>query len=87
MKAMVLKELCEVMVPGKAYRGSLPLKAEPLELAELPVPQPGRGEVLIRVLACGICRTELDQIEGRISPPRLPVVPGAPAGGGGGGVG
>jgi propanol-preferring alcohol dehydrogenase len=32
--------------------------------------------VLVRVRACGVCRTDLDQVEGRIEPPRLPVVPG-----------
>jgi propanol-preferring alcohol dehydrogenase len=45
-------------------------------LEELPAPAPGHGEILIKVQACGVCRTELDQIEGRISPPGLPVVPG-----------
>lgn len=48
---------------------------EPLKLRELPVPEPGEGEVLLEVLACGICRTELDEIEGRRTP-RLPVIPG-----------
>jgi len=49
---------------------------EPLELAEIPVPAPGNGQVLLRVAACGVCHTELDEIEGRTPPPRLPVVPG-----------
>ena len=48
----------------------------PLELVELPAPEPGSGEILIRVAACGVCHTELDEIEGRAAPPRLPVVPG-----------
>jgi len=47
-----------------------------LRLAELLVPAPGPGEVLIRVHTCGVCHTELDEIEGRLSPPRLPVVLG-----------
>ena len=47
-----------------------------LELRRLPVPEPGPGEVLVRVQACGVCHTDLDQAEGRIAPPRLPVVPG-----------
>ena len=55
---------------------SLDDNPEPLELVELPVPVPGAGEVLIRVGACGVCHTELDEIEGRTPPPRLPVVPG-----------
>ncbi len=46
-----------------------------LVLKEVPIPEPGPGEVLIEVLACGICRTELDEIEGRRRP-RLPVIPG-----------
>lgn len=50
--------------------------SEPLRLAEVPMPVPGRGEVLIKVSACGVCHTELDEIEGRTPPPRLPVIPG-----------
>ncbi|MGD8416311.1 MAG: alcohol dehydrogenase catalytic domain-containing protein [Pseudomonadales bacterium] len=49
---------------------------DPLILADLPVPEPGADEVLIRVRACGVCHTELDEIEGRTEPPRLPVTPG-----------
>jgi len=50
--------------------------AAPLEAAMLPDPEPGRGEILVRVTVCGVCHTELDEIEGRTPPPRLPVVPG-----------
>ena len=48
----------------------------PLDFAEVPEPVPGPGEVLIEVSACGVCHTELDEIEGRTPPPRLPVIPG-----------
>ncbi len=48
----------------------------PLTLAEIPRPEPGPREVRLKVLACGVCHTELDEIEGRTAPPRLPVVPG-----------
>ncbi len=48
----------------------------PLQRSELPIPEPGQGEVRIRVRACGVCHTELDEIEGRTPPPRYPVVPG-----------
>jgi propanol-preferring alcohol dehydrogenase len=48
----------------------------PLVPAEVPMPVPGPGQVLIKIAACGVCRTELDQVSGRISPPRLPVIPG-----------
>jgi propanol-preferring alcohol dehydrogenase len=48
----------------------------PLALAELPDPIPGDGEILVRVAVCGVCHTELDEIEGRTRPPHLPVVPG-----------
>ncbi len=54
----------------------LPQNREPLRLAEVRTPSPGPGEVLIRVSACGVCRTELDEIEGRTPPPKLPVIPG-----------
>jgi len=48
----------------------------PLELVTLPDPEPGAGEILIAVSACGVCHTELDEIEGRTPPPRLPVILG-----------
>jgi propanol-preferring alcohol dehydrogenase len=48
----------------------------PLEKVNLPVPEPGAGEILIRISACGVCHTELDEIEGRLPPGRLPIIPG-----------
>lgn len=65
MKAMVLEEV----VP------SIEAVQDPLKLKDLPIPRPGPRELLIKILACGICRTELDEIEGRRRP-RLPVIPG-----------
>lgn len=49
---------------------------EPLRSVELPDPEPGPDDIRIAVLTCGVCHTELDEIEGRTPPPRLPVVPG-----------
>lgn len=65
MKAMLLERLWD-----------LTEHRQPLTLADLPVPVPGENEVLLRVSACGVCHTELDEIEGRTPPPRLPVIPG-----------
>lgn len=48
----------------------------PLVLTELPDPVPQENEILVRIRACGVCHTELDEIEGRTPPPRLPVVLG-----------
>jgi propanol-preferring alcohol dehydrogenase len=48
----------------------------PLTLMELPDPEPQGGEVVIKVSACGVCHTELDEIEGRTPPPHLPIVLG-----------
>jgi len=48
----------------------------PLVLTDMPRPVPGEGEILIEISACGVCHTELDEIEGRTLPPELPVVPG-----------
>ncbi|MDA8126010.1 MAG: zinc-dependent alcohol dehydrogenase family protein [Deltaproteobacteria bacterium] len=48
----------------------------PLVLAEMPEPAPGVGEILIAVSACGVCHTELDEIEGRTPPPVFPVILG-----------
>lgn len=50
---------------------------EPLEFVrDQPVPEPRGGEVLLRVVACGVCHTELDEIEGRAAPTKLPIIPG-----------
>jgi propanol-preferring alcohol dehydrogenase len=65
MKAMILKNLSD-----------LTKDHEPLEMAILPDPAPGPGEVFLKVAACGVCHTELDEIEGRAPPPHFPVVPG-----------
>ncbi len=56
--------------------GPKPVGERPLALVELPVPQPGPGEVLLRVRACGVCRTDLHIVEGELPPHRSPVVPG-----------
>ena len=48
----------------------------PLQLVHLPDPVPGDGELLIKVHTCGVCHTELDEVEGRTPPPRLPIIPG-----------
>jgi alcohol dehydrogenase, propanol-preferring len=48
----------------------------PLELREIPVPRPGAGEVLMRVRACGLCRTDLHVVDGELTEPKLPLVPG-----------
>src|SRR5690242_2561353 len=48
----------------------------PLMLRERPVPAPGAGELLIAVSACGVCRTDLHVVDGDLTHPNLPVVPG-----------
>jgi propanol-preferring alcohol dehydrogenase len=48
----------------------------PLRAAELPVPGPGPGEVLVRVHACGVCRTDLHIVDGDLTRPKLPLIPG-----------
>lgn len=48
----------------------------PLALTDVPRPVPGPDQVLLKVSACGVCHTELDEIEGRTAPPSLPVIPG-----------
>jgi len=65
MKAMLLKRVV-----------SLRDHPEPLTPADIPVPAPAPEEVLIRISACGVCHTELDEIEGRTPPPVLPIIPG-----------
>ena len=48
----------------------------PLSLEDIPKPEIGAGEALIRITRCGVCHTELDEIEGRTPPPELPVILG-----------
>ena len=48
----------------------------PLDMTDLPEPTPADDEILVKVSTCGVCHTELDEIEGRTPPPRFPVVPG-----------
>jgi propanol-preferring alcohol dehydrogenase len=65
MRAMVLHSICQL------DRCQQPLVAE-----NLPQPVPGKGEVLLQVLCCGVCHTELDIIEGRTPAKKLPLIPG-----------
>lgn len=65
MKAMVLSQTV-----------LLDRDQNPLRLENRPDPEPGPGEILVKVSACGVCHTEIDIIEGRTPPPRFPVIPG-----------
>jgi alcohol dehydrogenase, propanol-preferring len=49
---------------------------QPLRLTELPDPEPGPGQILLAVRACGVCRTDLHILDGELSEPKLPLVPG-----------
>ena len=60
MKAMVLEKISAI-------------EEKPLRLVDLPEPAPGQGQILVRVTACGVCHTELDEIEGRVAPSRFPL--------------
>lgn len=65
MRAMVLEELC-----------TIDEASAPLVLTSLPVPRPHPGELLLKISACGVCHTDLDEIEGRTPPTRLPAILG-----------
>jgi propanol-preferring alcohol dehydrogenase len=65
MKAMIIRRISRIEE-----------NPTPLEPVILPDPVPGNNEILVRVSACGVCHTELDEIEGRTPPPKFPVVPG-----------
>jgi len=65
MRAMVLEKLSD-----------LNTESHPLRLVECPRPEPAADEVRIRVTVCGVCHTELDEIEGRTPPPQFPVILG-----------
>jgi propanol-preferring alcohol dehydrogenase len=63
MKAMLLRE-------------TAPIEEEPLELADLPLPEPGPGQIRLDVRVCGICHTDLHTVEGDLGLPKRPIVPG-----------
>jgi alcohol dehydrogenase, propanol-preferring len=65
MRAMVLETI-----------GSLSDRSSPLRMTERADPVPAECELLIKVLSCGVCHTELDEIEGRMPPPKLPIILG-----------
>jgi propanol-preferring alcohol dehydrogenase len=65
MKAMVLERVCDLRE-----------NRQPLVFRTVPDPIPGERDLLVKVAACGVCHTELDEIEGRTPPPRFPVIPG-----------
>jgi propanol-preferring alcohol dehydrogenase len=48
----------------------------PLEWTELPDPQPGPGEIRVKVAACGVCRTDLHVVDGELPDPKVPIIPG-----------
>lgn len=53
-----------------------PAEEKPLNMTDVPIPEPGEGQVLLKVILCGACHTDLDEAEGRLKPARLPVTPG-----------
>ncbi len=63
MRAMILEE-CR------------PADEQPLRLVDVPKPTPGPGEVVVRVEACGVCHTDLHTVEGEITAPAMPIIPG-----------
>jgi propanol-preferring alcohol dehydrogenase len=65
MKAMLLHKLHD-----------LRKERRPLVFEEVPHPEPGDGEILVKVSVCGVCHTELDEIEGRTPPVKFPIIPG-----------
>jgi len=65
MKAMVLNKVC-----------NLKENKNPLEMSDMLEPVLREKEILVKVSACGVCHTELDEIEGRTPPPKFPIVLG-----------
>jgi propanol-preferring alcohol dehydrogenase len=53
-----------------------PVETNPLEFTDVPLPEPGEGEILVRVRMCGVCRTDLHVVEGELPPVKSPVIPG-----------
>jgi alcohol dehydrogenase, propanol-preferring len=49
---------------------------QPLQYRRIARPRPGPGQVLVKVAACGVCRTDLHVVDGDLTQPRLPIIPG-----------
>ncbi len=64
------------MTDGSMRAMVLEKAGAPLRLTRLPVPEPGPAQVLVRVKACGVCRTDLHVVDGELPDPKLPLVPG-----------
>ena len=75
-----MQEVNPTMTSMRAMRihriGPLDEARPPLREDRVAVPRPGNSELLVRVHACGVCHTEIDEIEGRTPPPELPMTPG-----------
>lgn len=63
-------------LPDEMRAMLLDAPGKPLRLAHIPVPRPGPGEVVVKVEACGVCRTDLHVVDGELPQPKLPLVPG-----------
>ena len=59
-----------------SFRAPAPVERRPLQLTDVPIPTPGPGQVVVRVLACGVCRTDLHIVEGELPPRKFPLTPG-----------
>jgi len=66
---MIAMKACLLRAPAR-------VETNPLEMMEVAAPEAADGEVLVRVRACGVCRTDLHVIEGELPPRKSPVIPG-----------
>ena len=65
-----------MVVPASMQAMVLDKPGAPLRLVVMPVPEPSPGQVLVKVKACGVCRTDLHVVDGELPHPKLPLVPG-----------
>jgi propanol-preferring alcohol dehydrogenase len=72
MSAVIARRNSEVAMHAQLLTAA----RQPLVAAELPPPRPGPGQLLIRVQACAVCRTDLHVVDGELADPKLPLVPG-----------
>jgi propanol-preferring alcohol dehydrogenase len=65
-----------MQIPETMHAMVLQESCRPLQYMEVPVPQPGPDQILIKVHACGVCRTDLHVVDGELPNPKLPLIPG-----------
>ena len=76
MNGQIQKIIILMIFPDTMHAMMLESQKQPLVLKVVPVPKPASSQVLIKIIACGVCRTDLHIVDGELTQPKLPLIPG-----------